>query len=83
VEFRRRDYLCQFFHVGRLDVYDVEALVLYVEVPEIDPKVVATDERLSVAVYGYAIDVVCMSVCICLTGNSGHDGVVMSKTREF
>jgi hypothetical protein len=50
MKFCSRYHFRQLFHVCRLDVNDVEALVLYVQVPKVDTKVVATDKRLSIAV---------------------------------
>ena len=40
----------QLFHVCWLDVDNVEALVLDVQIPKIDSKVVAADESLAVAI---------------------------------
>jgi hypothetical protein len=50
VEFRGRDNLCKLFHVRRLNVHDVEALVLDVQVPEVYAQVVTADEGLPIAV---------------------------------
>lgn len=50
VKFSGGDNLCQLLHIGGLDVNDVEALVLNVEVPEVDPEVITTDKGLSIAV---------------------------------
>ena len=33
MEFGRRNHFCQFFHIRWLDVHDIEALILNVEVP--------------------------------------------------
>ena len=41
----------QQLNVRRLDVDDVEALILDVQVPQVYPKIIAGDERLAVAVY--------------------------------
>jgi hypothetical protein len=51
VELCRCDDLCELLHVRRLDVDDVEALILDVQVPQVYPKIIAGDERLAVAVY--------------------------------
>ena len=42
--------LSQFLHVGRLDIDNIKALVLNVEVPEVDSEVIAADECLTIAV---------------------------------
>lgn len=81
VKLSRRDDLGQFLHVGGLDVDDVEALVLYIEVPEVDAQVVTADKRLSVAVYRDAVDVIGVGVGVRPTGDSGNDGVVVCEAR--
>jgi hypothetical protein len=83
MEFRRCDNLGQLFHVGRLDVDDVETLVLDVEVPQVDPEVVATDESLAIAVHGYAIDMICMGIGISLTRHRSNHRVVVREPWEF
>lgn len=50
VEFCSRDDFGQLFHVCRLDVHDVEALILDVEVPEVDSEIIAADKCLTIAV---------------------------------
>jgi hypothetical protein len=42
---------CQLFHIGWLDINDIEALVLNVQVPKIDSEVIATNERFPIAVH--------------------------------
>ncbi len=73
--------LCELFHVCRFDVDDVEALILNVEIPEVDSKIVTADECLAIAVHGDAVDVVCMGVCVSLSWNGGDDRVVVCKSR--
>ena len=80
MKFGRRDDLGQLLHVRRLDVDDVEALVLDVEVPEVDPKVVGADERLAVAVHRDAVDVVGVGVGVRLARHGRHDGVVVGES---
>ena len=83
MEFCCGDDLCQLLHVGGLDVDNVETLILDVEVPKIDSKIVATNERLSIAVYRNAVDVVGMRVRIGLAGYGGDNRVVVSETRKL
>jgi hypothetical protein len=78
-----RDDLCQLLHVRRLDVDNVEALVLDVEMPQVDPKVVATDKGFPVAVDRNAVDVVRVGVGIRLSGNRGDDRVVVGQARQL
>ena len=51
VEFSCCDDLGELLHVGRLDVYNVETLVLNVEIPQVYAKIVAADECFAVTVY--------------------------------
>jgi hypothetical protein len=77
VELSRSDDFCQLFHVGRLDVDDIETLILNVEVPQIDPEIIATNESLAVAVDRYAVDMVGVCIGVCATGDSRNDGIVV------
>src|SRR2546423_13552368 len=77
MKFRSRYHFCEFFHVRRFDINDVEALVLYVQVPEVDAKVITTDKCLSIAVDGYAVNMVCMCIGICSSWYGGHNSVVV------
>lgn len=67
----------ELLHVGGFDINDVEALVLYVQIPQVNPEVIAAYECFTVTVHGYAIYVIRMGVRICLSGHGGHDGVVV------
>ena len=78
-----RDDFSELFHIRWLDVDNVETLILDVEVPQIDAQVVATYERFSIAIDGYAVYVVGMSVCVISARDSGDDGVVVSQPREL
>ncbi len=82
MELGRRDHLRQLFHVGRLDVHNVEALILDVQIPEVNAQVVATDERLAITVDRDTVDMVRMSIGISPAGHGGDDGVVVSKARK-
>lgn len=73
----------QLLHVGRLDVHDVEALVLDVEVPQVNAEIIAADKRLAVTVDGNAIDVVGVCVGVGSTGLGRDDGVMMRQPREL
>jgi hypothetical protein len=50
MEFRSRYHFCQLFHVCRFDVNDIEALVLDVQIPKVDAKIVTANKRFSVAI---------------------------------
>jgi hypothetical protein len=83
MEFRSRYHFRQLFHVCRFDVNDIEALVLDVQIPKVDAKIVTANKRFSIAIDRYAVDVVCMSIGVCPSWNSGHDSVVMCHARQF
>ena len=83
MEFRRRNDLSQLLHVGGLDVDNVEALILDVEIPEVDSEVIATDEGLSIAVHRDTVNVVGMRVRIRLAGYGGDNSVVMGEARKL
>lgn len=77
------DHLCQFLHVCGLYVNDVEALILYVEVPEVYSKVITADECLAIAIDRYAVNVVCMGVGVVSTRNRSNHSIVMCQAWEF
>ena len=77
MELSSRDDLCQLFHVCRFDIDNIEALVLNVKVPQVDPKVVAADESLPIAVHRDAVDVICVCICICPPRDSCNDRIMM------
>ena len=83
VELCSSDHFGQLLHVGGFYIDNVEALILYVEIPKINPQVITANESLAVAVDRYAIDVVGMSICIISTRNRGNNCVVMGKAWEF
>lgn len=83
VELGGGDDFSQFLHVCGLDVDDVEALVLNIQVPEVDTQVVAADEGLAIAVDGYAVDVVGVGIGVGATRNGGDDSVVVCEAGQF
>lgn len=83
MELSGSDDFGEFFHVRRLDVDDVEALILDVKVPEIDAEVVAADEGLSVAIDGDAVDVVGVGVGVRSPRDSGDNSVVVCKAGQL
>lgn len=83
MELGRGDNFGELLHVGRFDVDDVKALILDIKVPEVNTKVIAAYEGLSVTVDGDAVDVVCMGIGICLAGNGGNDGIMVCHPGEL
>lgn len=79
----RSDDFGQLFHIRWFDIHDVEALVLYVEIPEIDAEIVTAYEGLSITVDRDAVDVVRMGVCVGASRYSGHDSIVMGQARKL
>lgn len=75
--------LGKFLHVGRLDIHNVEALVLDVEVPQVDPEIVTADEGLAITVHGDAIDMIRVGVRIRSARDSGNNSIVVCQTRHL
>src|SRR5262249_2674408 len=71
------------FHVCWLDIHNVEALILNVQIPKINSKVVAADESLAIAIDRNTVDVISMSICVGFSGYGSHHCIVVSETREF
>ena len=83
MEFSGSNDFGELFHVGRFDIDNVKALVLDIEVPKVDTKIITAYEGLSVAVDGDTVDVVCMGVGVCPSGNGGHDGIMVGHPGEL
>ena len=83
MELRSCDDFSELFHVRRLDIDNVEALILDIEVPEVYPQVIRADVGFSIAVDGYAIDVIGVCVGVDSPRHSSNNRVVMCHTREF
>ncbi len=83
MEFGSCDDLGELLHVGWLDIDNIETLILYIEVPQVDPQVITADEGLSVTVYRYTIDMVGVSIRIRLSWNGCNDSVMMGKSRQL
>ena len=83
VEFSSGDHLGEFFHVGGLDIDDVEALVLDIEVPQVDAEIVTADESFPVAVDGDAVDVIGVGIGVGSAGDGGHNSVVVCKAGHL
>lgn len=62
MEFGSSNHLRKLFHVGWLDVYNVEALVGNFQVPQIDAEIICRQIRFLIRVDRDAIDVVGMRV---------------------
>jgi hypothetical protein len=82
VEFGGSNNFGEFLHVRRLNIDDVEALVLDVQVPEVYAQIVAAYEGFTVAIYRDTIDVVGMSIGIGTAGDGGYNCVVVRKAWE-
>jgi hypothetical protein len=83
VEFCCSDNLCKFFHICRLDVHNIEALILNVEVPQIDSEVIATNKRLAITVDRYTVDMICVSICVGSPWDRSHDSIMMGHARHL
>lgn len=74
--------LGQLFHVCRLDVNNVEALILNVEVPQVDAQIITTDVCLAIAVDRNAINVVSVGVGVHAARYGSDDCVVVCHAGE-
>lgn len=83
VEFCGRNNLSQLLHVRWLDIDDVEALILNIQVPEVYPQIIGRDERLSIAVDGDAVDVVGMRIGVCSAWHSGNNRIMVCKAWQL
>jgi len=73
------DNFGELFHVCWLNINNVEALVLDVEIPQVDPQVVTADKRFTIAVDRYAVDVIGVRICVGLPGYGCNYGIVVSE----
>ena len=82
VELCGGNHLGQLFHVSGLDVDNVEALILNVEIPQIDAQIIAANVCFAITVDRNAIDVVSVGVCVDTARHGGNNGVVVCHARE-
>lgn len=68
------DDLGQFFHVGRLDIDNIEAVISCLEIPEIDAKIISGDKSLGITVQRDGVDVIGMSASENASGGGRHHG---------
>lgn len=83
VKFGRSDDFRKLLHVGWLDVDDVEALVLNVQVPQVYSEVVTANKCLTVTIDRNAVDVIGMGIRIGPARYSSNDGVVVRHSGEL
>ena len=83
MELGSRDDFSELLHVCRLDIDNVEALLLDVKVPQVDTQIVAADEGLSIAVHRDAVDVVGVGVGVCSAWHGGNNRIVMCEARKL
>lgn len=83
VELRRSDNLRQLLHIRRLDIDNVEALILDVQVPEVYPQVIRRNEGLSVAVHRDAVDVVGVRIGVCSARHGRHNSIVVRQAWQL
>jgi hypothetical protein len=80
VELCGRDNLRKLFHVSWLNINDIETLILDIEMPEVYSKVVTADERLSVTIHGYAVDMVSMGIGVRSARYCSNDSIMMCES---
>lgn len=71
------DDFSKLLHVSRLDINNVEALILNIEIPQVDSQVIAADECLAVTVHRDTIDVVGVGICVGATRDGGDNSIVV------
>lgn len=74
---------CELFHVGRLNINYVKALVLDIEVPEVNTEIVTANKSLSITVYRNAVDMIGMSIGVSAPGYSGDNCIMVRKSWEL
>ena len=83
MEFSGCNDFSQLLHVSRLDVHNVEALVLNVQIPQVNSEIVAADESLPIAIDRDAVYMISMCISISTARDSCNNGVMMCHAREF
>lgn len=83
MEFSCSDNLCEFLHVCGFYVNNVEALILDIQVPQVDPEIITTDKSLPITVYRDTINVIGVGVGVSASRNGGYDGVMVRHAREL
>lgn len=83
VKLRRCNYFCKLLHVCRFDIHNVEALVLNIQVPQVDPQIITAYEGLPVTVDRDAINVISMGVGVGSSRYSSDDRIMMCHSWEF
>ena len=83
MEFGGCDDFGQFLHIRGFDIDDIEALILNVEIPKIDPEVITADEGFSITVNGDAVDVVGVGIGVGSARHRRNHCVMMCHAREL
>lgn len=79
MKFGGGDDFSQLLHIGRLDVDDIEALVLDIQIPKIYPQIIARYKRLAIRINRNRVDMVGVGISVRPTRDSCDNGVVMGK----
>lgn len=83
VEFSRGDNLSQLLHICGLDIHNVEALVLDVEVPQVHSQIVTADKGFAITVHGDAIYMVRVSICVSSPWDSSDHGIMVCQSGQL
>lgn len=83
VEFSRSDHLSQLLHVRRLDIHNVEALVLNVEVPQVHSQIITADKGFAITVHGNAIYMVRVSIRVSSPWDGGDHGIMVCQSGQL
>lgn len=83
MEFRSRDDLGQLLHISGFDIDNVEALILNIQVPEVDAQIITAYVGLSIAVDRNAVDVVGVGVGIRPPRYCSDHGIMMCEAGQL
>ena len=82
VEFAGSDDFCQFLHVGRFDVHDVERLIRDLHVPQVDAQIVGRKIGFSVRIDRNRVDMIGMRIGKDPPGRSLHHQLHRAQNRD-
>lgn len=83
MELGRGNDFGELFHIRGLDIHNVEALVLNIEVPQVHTEIITADKGFTITVHGDTIYMVRMRVGVCSPRDSGDHGVMVCQTRQL
>lgn len=83
MEFGGSDDLGQLLHIRWLDIDDIEALILNVEIPQVNPEVITADKRLAITINRDAVDVIGVGISIRASRDCSYNGIVVRQAWKL